>query len=390
MERRLRLRPSWSLFTLYRQKHLFGRHLRGSGSMNDELQARLVKVKRWLKSVEFSDWLFSNDPDTQAFCRSRIAKLSSSDWLERKLCGELGDRTWREPYRLLLVISETDPLGTLEGFLAAYLIGSRIRIKARGSLPLLEALRQALDLSESECEIADWQSQSQDDARLLDGVDVVLLAGGDLLIRHYRAVAPAHVRLVELGPKLSAMAILGDALPPVSHILTDVCLFLQGVCSSPRFIVVEKQRMAERLFDELASRLDALPRLPDDVRLGQLAKAKALYFQSLLSGGMFKVSHSEASGWGVTLSGELSPDIWLPTGISIVYGDVGRHLEQAHDRWFGQLQTLGYWGTESALRYGGFTRYCPVGKMHMRSALAPRDGVFTLAALVTFIDEENE
>lgn len=358
--------------------------------MNDEIQARLLKVKSWLKGVGSGGWQFSDDPDTQAFCLSRIAMLASSNLLEQKLNDELGQRAWRPPHRLLLVISETDPLGTLEGFLAAYLIGCRIRIKASNSLPLLEALRQALGLTESECEIDNWQSHAQDDARLLDGVDTVLLAGGDSLIRHYRAVAPAHVRLVELGPKLSAMAIFSDDLPPIDLILTDVCLFLQGVCSSPRFIVVEKKCTAERLFDEIASRLDFLPRLPNDVRLGQLAKAKALYFQSLLSDGMFKVVHSEVSGWGMTLSAELLPEIWLSKGVSIVYGDVDRHLEQAQSRWFGQLQTLGCWGMESALRYGGFTRYCPIGRMHMRSAPAPRDGVFTLAALVTFIDEEKE
>lgn len=358
--------------------------------MNDGLLTRLLNVKAWLKGVADGGWLFSDDPDTQAFCLSRIATLASSDLLERKLKGELGDRHWRPPYRLLLVVSETDPLGTLEGFLAAYLIGCWIRVKARNSLPLLESLRSALELNESECEIADWQSQSQDDARLLDGVDVALLAGGDALIRHYRAVAPAHVRLVELGPKLSAMAVWGNDLPPIDLILTDVCLFLQGVCSSPRFIVLENRRVAERLFDELALRLDSLPRLPNDVRLEQLVRARSLAFQSLLSGSPLKVGHSEASGWGMTLSEELSPELWFSKGISMVYGDVERHLEQAHRRWFGQLQTLGYWGTKSALRDGGFTRYCPIGRMHMRSALAPRDGVFTLAALVTFIDEEKE
>ena len=358
--------------------------------MNDDIQARLLKVKDWLKSIALGGWLFSDDPNTQAFCLSRIATLASSDLLERKLNNELGKRVWRPPYRLLLVISETDPLGTLEGFLAAYLIGCRIRIKARDSLPLLEALRQALSLSETECEIANWQSHDQDDARLLDGIDTVLLAGGDSLIRHYRAVAPAHVRLVELGPKLSSMAILGDDLPPVDLILTDVCLFLQGVCSSPRFIVVEKKRTAERLFDEIALRLESLPRLPHDVRLGQLARARSFAFQSLLSHSPLKVSHSEASGWGMTLSEAFSPELWFPWGISIVLGNIDSHLEQAQSRWYGQLQTLGYWGTKSALRYGGFTRYCPIGQMHMRSALAPRDGVFTLAALVTFIDEEKE
>lgn len=211
-----------------------------------------------------------------------------------------------------MVISETDPLGTLEGFLAAYLIGCRIRIKARDSLPLLETLRQTLGLSESECEIENWNSQNQDDARLLKGVDVALLAGGDSLIRHYRSVAPSYIRLVELGPKLSAMAILGDEPPPLDRLLADICLFLQGVCSSPRFIAIEKKRTAERLFTLLASRLDALPPLPDDIRLGQLAKVRTLSMQSLLSSDCFKIVHSEASGWTVTLSTGLSPEVWLP------------------------------------------------------------------------------
>lgn len=358
--------------------------------MSDGINARLAKVKGWLGKIASSGWHFSSDPATQTFCLARIAALASSDLLERKLNAELAGRRWRPPHRLLLVISETDPLGTLEGFLAAYLIGSRIRIKARISLPLLDELRQTLALSEEECEIGDWHSREQDDARLLDDVDTVLLAGGEALIRHYRAVAPAHVRLVELGPKLSAMMILGETAPPIERLLTDVCLFLQGVCSSPRFILVEEENVAAQLYQTLVSRLDALPRLPTEDRLRQLVKAQALSFQHMLNPGQDKVCHSVLSGWGVTLSNEFSPKDWLPQGIPLIHGQVEQHLEQARQRWLGKLQTLGYWGTQNASGYVGFTRYCPIGNMHRRSVLAPRDGVFTLSALVTFIDEDIE
>ncbi|MCD1125719.1 acyl-CoA synthetase [Jinshanibacter sp. LJY008] len=357
--------------------------------MKQPLTERLVKVRAWIASCIGSGMQFSSDPATQQFCLSRLHLWCSTDLPEQKIERELGERNWRPPERLLLVISEKDPLGTLEGFLATYLIGSSMRIKARNSRVWLESLRQALGLSSDECQISDWQSHQQSDEQLLQGIDTVLLAGGEALIHHYRKITPAHIRLIELGPKISGMAILGHQLPPVDKILTDVCLFLQQVCSSPRFILLDDEQAAEQLYQQLQHVLDRLPRLAEEERITQLAKARELAMYQTLVPDWGKINYSESSGWGVTLSRHFTPELWLSKGFQLILSPVDISLSNVESRWPGRLQTLGYWGDISNFQYGGFTRYCSIGRMHDRSLLAPHDGFFILQSLVSFIDKDD-
>lgn len=357
--------------------------------MKKALPERVVEIKQWLARCIELNLTFSTDPATQAFCLARLQQLCHSDLLEKKISNELAGRHWRPPHRLLFILSEKDPLATMEGFLVAYLIGSRMRIKARDSLNWLMVLRQELGLSTDECEIYDWQSDNQDDAKLLLDIDTVLLAGGEALINHYRMITPAHIRLIELGPKLSGMAIFGQRLPPIDAILTDGSLFLQQVCSSPRFIVVEDKTVAEQLYHQLQQHLDRLPLLAENHRLLQLAKARELEMHYILHPQQGKIIYSPLSGWGVTLSHSFSPEFWLPKGFQIVIGPIEHILKQAEQRWPGRLQTLGFWGKRTCPPMGSFTRYCPIGTMHARSLLAPHDGFFMLPALVRFIHRED-
>lgn len=357
--------------------------------MNDGLPERVANIKKWLAQCIELNLVFSADPATQAFCLARLQQLCHSDLLEQKVSSELAGRHWRPPYRLLFILSEKDPLATMEGFLVAYLIGSRMRIKARDSLNWLMLLRRELGLSADNCEIYDWQSDSQDDVKLLQDIDTVLLAGGEALIRHYRMMTPVHIRLIELGPKLSGIALFGQRLPPLDTILTDACLFLQQVCSSPRFIVVEDKTAAEQLYHQLQQHLDRLPLLAESDRLVQLTKARELAMHYIVQPDLGKISYSQRSGWGVTLSHSFSPELWLPKGFQIVIGSIEKNLEQAERRWPGRLQTLGYWGKQTCPQVGSFTRYCPIGSMHARPLLAPHDGFFMLSALVRFIHRED-
>ncbi|WP_159566228.1 acyl-CoA reductase [Budvicia diplopodorum] len=357
--------------------------------MSSQLAERVAKIKQWIGQCAESYFQFSADPETQAFCLARLRQLSSSDLLEQKVANELADHIWRPPHRLLFIISEKDPLGTLEGFLVAYLIGSKMRIKARHSRDWLIWLRQELGLSADDCEIYDWQSQRQDDQRLLSGVDTVLLAGGEDLIRHYRNITPVHIRLIELGPKISGMALFGQQIPPIENIVKDTCLFLQCVCSSPRFILAEDESVAEYVYSQLQQRLDQLPPLPENQRLQQLTKSRELAMHHILQPLLGKVAYSPASGWGVTLTHSFIPAFWLPHGFQIIVGPIEQNLYQAELRWPGRLQTLGYWGKPACPQTGSFTRYCPVGTMHARSLLAPHDGFFILPSLVRFIHRED-
>ena len=54
------------------------------------------------------------------------------------------------------------------------------------------SLRAYLGLNENECEILDWSSENQNDELVLNGVEAILLAGGDALIQHYQGSASTN------------------------------------------------------------------------------------------------------------------------------------------------------------------------------------------------------
>ncbi|MGO2305200.1 MAG: acyl-CoA reductase [Providencia sp.] len=360
--------------------------------MMEQVVTRIANIQKCLVDCVSEQWQFSKDSATQAFCLSRLAHLSQSDSIKDKFEQELGGRNWRPPHRLLIVVSENDPLGTLEALLAAYLIGCKIRIKSRLSTQWLQVLRQRLGLSDDECQIREWDSQSQDDSQILLGVDTILLAGGETLIRHYRQVAPANIKLVELGPKISGMAIIGDVLPPIDFLLQDFCLFQQRVCSSPRFILLDKPECADELYQQLKVKLDTLSVLPDTLCLQQMVQYQNFKFTQFLNKTAFPACYSGATGWGLTYQTEFNPTQWLPVGFQLVVAPIAESLGKIKQQWAGQLQTLGYQGElrHLSLNSYSFTRYCPIGSMLLRPMNAAHDGFFMLSALVYFINQEGD
>ncbi|MBG2710606.1 acyl-CoA synthetase [Proteus mirabilis] len=359
--------------------------------MTEAMHVRLANIKQCLIHCINENWLFSDDPLTQAFCLERLTQWAYSDILEQKVTNELGDKCWRAPNKLLIVVSEKDPLGTLEALLAGYLIGSPIRIKARLSTQWLYLLRTYLGLTENECEILDWSSENQNDELVLNGVEAILLAGGDALIQHYRKVTPVQIKLIELGPKISAMAILGSSLPDISLILKDVCLFRQQVCSSPRFILLENENCAQQLYQQLSIALPSLPPLPEAVKLQQMAQAHEYLLSRDLFNNEKPTLYDADSGWAITYQTQFAPQYWLNFGFQLIVGSVAHHLQLTQKTWFARLQTLGYHGSLSSIspQQYGFTRYCPIGSMHFRPMTATHDGFFMLATLVFFINQEG-
>ncbi|WP_109408271.1 acyl-CoA reductase [Proteus genomosp. 4] len=359
--------------------------------MIEAILVRLANIKLCLIHCLNENWLFSDDVLTQKFCLERLKQWAYSDVLAQKVANELGNKNWRAPNKLLIVVSEKDPLGTLEALLAGYLIGSPIRIKARLSTQWLYPLRTYLGLNENQCEILNWSSENQNDELVLEGIEAILLAGGDALIQHYRQITPAHIKLIELGPKISGMAILGDSLPDISLVLNDVCLFRQQVCSSPRFILLENKTCAEQLYQQLSIALPSLSPLPDDLKLQQMAQAHE-YSLSRERLNNEKPTHYDAkSGWAVTYHTQFRPQYWLNFGFQLIVGSVDHHLQLAQKEWFARLQTLAYHGDLSSLSLQNycFTRYCPIGTMHSRPMTATHDGFFILAALVFFVNKEG-
>lgn len=359
--------------------------------MTKAIYVRLANIKQCLIHCINENWLFSDDPLTQAFCLERLTLWAYSDILEQKLTNELGDKCWRAPDKLLIVVSEKDPLGTLEALLAGYLIGSPIRIKARLSTQWLYQLRAYLGLNENECEILDWSSENQNNEHILNGVEAILLAGGDALIQHYRKVTPAQIKLIELGPKISAMAILGSSLPDISLILKDVCLFRQQVCSSPRFILLENEDCAQQLYQQLSIALPSLPPLPKALKLQQMAQAHEYSLSRDLLNNEKPTRYDANSGWAITYQTQFAPQYWLNFGFQLIVGSVEHYLQLAQKQWFARLQTLGYHGSLLSIspQHYCFTRYCPIGSMHSRPMTATHGGFFMLATLVFFINQEG-
>ncbi|QHP76439.1 hypothetical protein EKQ45_10915 [Proteus vulgaris] len=55
----------------------------------------LANIKQCLIHCLIENWLFSDDPLTQAFCLKRLTQWAYSDILEQKVTNELGNKYWR-------------------------------------------------------------------------------------------------------------------------------------------------------------------------------------------------------------------------------------------------------------------------------------------------------
>jgi hypothetical protein len=346
----------------------------------DELAGRL---RRWVEQEPVLPG--SLDPATIAFCRRKLRQLAEPGLLRRKLEREISG-PWEPLGRVLLVISEHDVLGTVAGAVAACATGNRLRVKARTTRPLLEDLARALDLGRDDCEIYDWDSHDQDDGAVLDGIDAVMLAGSEALIKRYRAAAPPGVRLIEYGPKIGVAAIGGEVEDYASlagSLASDVTLFAQGVCSSPQLIFVDDEGTARVLRKRLLEM--KLPPLPGAARLLQLVRLQELALLARL-GDEIIVDVAPHSGWGVTISRD--PTHRLPRGFAFVVGPLEQQLGAFVRENRRYLQTLGTWGRVPEV--GAFTHRCRIGRMHDRSPLAPHDGFLELASLVRLVSRGEE
>lgn len=344
-----------------------------------------VSLERWQ-----DDWPVA-DAATAAFCRQRIKTLAGEAVLTAKLQADLGERPWRPLGHVLAVISENDHLGVIAALVAAALTGNRLTLKSRSSQPALQVLRDALGWDDDACRITDWDSRAQRDDELLAGVDGVLMAGSDDLIRHYRQVTAPGVRLIEYGPQMSAA---GIAEWPASAALQDACidalvrdttLFMQNVCSSPQFVLVPDEATAQAVFAALSARLAGLPPLPEEVRLVQSLKARELTLLVRL-GEAVKLEVNGETGWGVSISA-MNPANWLPRGFRLVVTGAATIPAPI-------LQTFGIWPTPDAFSANFPADFpndvpvyhrCCLGRMHERPLSAPHDGQWELAQWVRFV-----
>lgn len=344
-------------------------------------------LSRWLHEQE-ADWPPIPDQFTAAFCRRRVTALADERVLQAKLDADLGApglRGWQPIGHVLAVVTEEDHLGVVAAMVAAALTGNKLTLKARRHLGVLHRLRDAIGWTAQQCRIADWSSSGQDDAALLRGVQGVLLAGSEALIRHYRCVTPPGVRLIEYGPRTSAALLQSwpqdeqgqSAL--VAGLISDTVLFGQSVCSSPQWVSVPDGATAHALLDVLQPRLDDLPPLSEQDRLLQWRAIQELTLMQRLQPDL-RLIWSQRSGWAALIASPADA-FCLPKGFRVIVG--AGELAGTHEA---MLQTLGTWPNPMPQAHpsAAFHR-CPLGHMHERSLVAPHDGEFELAQWVHFV-----
>lgn len=353
--------------------------------------AELVQALRlWLSRLP-DDWPPA-DPATTAFCRQRLHALADESRLSDKLIADLGTSPWRPLGHVLAIVSENDHLGCVAAMVAAALTGNRLTLKARAGVSALLALRDALDWDAATCRIADWDSADQDDSVWLAGIDGVVMAGGDSLIRHYRRVAETHVRLIEYGPQMSAAYIStwpscgAEQVACIDALVRDTTLFLQSVCSSPQFVLVPDEATGAALFSALTDRLDSLPPLADEIRFQQTVRAQELRLLARgdeALGRTLEVALDARTGWAATRS-PASPSYWMPRGFRVVVGRAGELPATTPP-----LQTVGIWPPASAVASEvPALHLCRLGRMHERPLCAPHDGHRELAEWVRFVSSD--
>lgn len=360
-------------------------------SVVTSLDERLHKAVIACQALAKAELVLSQDEQTDQFCRDYLTQHLNVSALQAKVASELGGKHYLPLGRLLFIISENDVLGTTLGFLAAYITGNRMIVKARQSQPILHFLKEQLGLADTDVVVQDWQGGEQDDQVLLSSVNGIVLAGSDQLITHFRQRAPYPIRLIEFGPKLSA-AVIGNELPIdiesiAKKLAFEVTLFLQRVCTSPRFIMVESKQTAELLFQALNKLLPSLPVQDQNTRLVERSRFETLTLLQRVDASLQNVAFSEQTGWGVTLATQLNPDLWCGKGFNLVVGNINSLLQEAQKYWPNRLQTLAVEGFK-AFTPQSFSRFCPLGAMHYRPLAAPHDGFFELGALVSFISKE--
>jgi hypothetical protein len=328
------------------------------------------------------------DALTQTFCRTRLTTLGQAPLLQAKLHADVGHGDWRPLGRVLALVSENDHLGMVAAVVAAALTGNQITIKTQQPLGILEALRKALDWTPDDCRLLRWHSPTQDDAQVLAGIDAVLMAGSEALIRHYRRVADASVRLIEYGPRLSAAwvqswpAQAGAQADCVRALLHDTAVFAQNVCSSPQLVLVPDQATGLAVWEALAAELSTLAPLPEALRLAQLGACQTLRLAARLNPDI-RLACDTNTGWAVSLTPWDS--VWtLTRGLRLVVGDLA-----ALDRHCPGLQTLGVWPDAAYARWHSRAFHCcALGRMHQRTLLAPHDGQRELVQWVQLLSCE--
>lgn len=351
------------------------------------IEQRLQQVAKLCASLAKGQFRLAKDPETQAFCCAYLTELSYNALLT-KVEHELGKSCWRPLGRVLIVVSEKDVIGSLLAVLAAFITGNQILVKARHSQPLLYWCKAQLQLTDEQLSILDWQSEDTVNEPDLASFNALLLAGSLALMQYYRHRLSYPARLIEYGPKISAAVLMQINSQIIQQLMQVVSVFSQQVCSSPQFIVVDEAISLDELLAALTPELVKRHPLAAESKLVQASHYQQLQLLQRCDARLISSAFSPETGWGISVSRGLAPDLWFKQGLNICLGPATTLLDQAAQRWGDSLQTLGVVGNLN-WQPSAFFRLCPLAQMHHRPLTAAHDGFFELAALVNFYQDER-
>jgi phenylacetate-coenzyme A ligase PaaK-like adenylate-forming protein len=231
--------------------------------------------------------------------------------------------------------------------------------------------------------------------QLLAPADGIAVWGGEEALAGIRALAPAHARIIEWGPKISFAYVARDRLGSESldGLARECCLMEQQACSSPQVVYAETEDFAElgRFAARLAQALERVsPEMPRQVpslqERAEITKTvEVSRLEACLPGRSGQVIEARDGSWRVLVdpreglrASPLFRTVWvkpLPRARILPVLRPLRHYLQTVGLSCG-LESLGQ--LSDAFFRAGALRVTPLGSMVSGYMGEPHDGVYAL------------
>lgn len=233
-------------------------------------------------------------------------------------------------------------------------------------------------------------------------VSTIVAWGGEEMLKSYQKDLPAHIKLLDFGPKISLQFITAKGLENkdlkkvASAVVRDITPWDQAACASPQNLFLQVGISEEDFLSALDEAfVAASPRgeLSDDEAVEILKETYRGHYSELMEGG--KVIAGKEHLLHLESNKFLKPS---PLGRSLIVKrfqdaqDLFTHLEPFSY----YLQSASYLVSEaekdqylSLLAMSGIKRFAPLGTITWGMDGAPHDGRFVLRELVNFIGDES-
>lgn len=233
-------------------------------------------------------------------------------------------------------------------------------------------------------------------------VDLIMAWGGEEMLASYRKDLPAHVKLLDFGPKISLQVISKEGLKDkdlavvAQKIADDIIPWDQGACASPQNLYLEEGIDTDSLLslvDAAFSKSKKRGSLSEDEATEILKETYRGYYSELMEDG--KVLSSKESLIHLEKNSSLRPSPLNRSLIVKTFRDQYELKELLRPFSF-YLQSCSYLLNPSEkdsyltnLSMTGIKRFAPLGTITWGMEGAPHDGRFVLRELVSFIADER-